>query len=641
MMSRNNNRPNSAHGGDAMALADSLKLIRELLRPAAHASAPELVTIAVDAIIAHPDFDACEIFLAPEAATPYAESTGNRCSVHMPLAVCELISTEGLPTVVDDGFVYIQPDLHTRSKDLSGALLGVPIRAGNKMLGGLIVWSQQPDGLMPWHENLLDMAAEIIALACQVQPHTGRNGTTTADPIARREPDGEEDIRRPHASAWLPEAVGSESLYGIIERLPFETRVQELQMQPPSRHNARFMLHIDIDRFRMVREYGGSLSADRVLSIIAELLIGEFAGELLFGRIDIDEFGVILERATPDQATSTAQGLVDKVDALRLSFAGQRHDISISIGVAQVHPGTGGGIAAMRNALQACRAAQAQGGGSVHVYSKRSTRFSVSHSDGRTLNRLTRALKDDDLQLYAQLIARSPQNNDESAPRDMHEILLRMYDSSGELIPAGDFLRAAERHGLSVKLDRWVIRNAFSRIAASAVADDPRHQFCINLSGHSIDDHRLLDFIIEQFAATGLDPRRICFEVTETAAISDIAAAKDFMVALRKLGCAFALDDFGSGHSSFLYLRDLPIDYLKIDGELVRDIDVDSVSLALVRTIDGIGRLMDMKIIAEYVESEVISDAVNEIGCDYLQGYLIAAPVPLEDVLDQQTPSAR
>ncbi len=613
------------------ALSDSLSALRKLIRVTPCGSTAEIINAAVEALMEHQDFTACEVFIAGDAPTPHRLSNGCHGSKNMPDVLASLLVAEVFPAVLDVGYVFIERQLHQRCAEWRGCLLGVPISNPDRVIGGLVVWNGQPGSLMPWHENLLSMMADVISLAlvqvaASVSNPEGRNARLPARPDRPR--------TRPSNNSGLDANVaGQDALSGLSDRLAFEVQLQELQVEIDRAPRARSVLHIDIDRFRLIREYGGDPTADRVIRIFADLLRHELGDECLLGCLGADEFGVVVERRKSEQALAVARSLIERTDALRLSFAGQHYDVSISVGVAEIGDGLGAGVAALRHAMQACRAAQLHGGGMVQVYTEKMVRPGRARSDGRMLNRLTHALKDDGLVLYAQLITSAASGTEGLHPQYMHELLLRLHDENGNVIGANLFLPIAERYGLSVKLDRWVIKNAFRQIAASRFSSDSDHRFTVNLSGHSIDDQRLLDFIVEQFDESGLSPTRICFEITETAAISDIAAAKAFVEALKQISCEFALDDFGSGHSSFLYLRDLPIDYLKIDGELVRDIGDDPVSLAFVRTIEGVGRLMGRRTIAEYVQSKDIYDALVEIRCDYVQGYWIGSPVPLEDVL--------
>lgn len=617
----------------ALALVDSLSAVRKIIAASACTSVGELLAATVDALIQHQDFDGCEVFIGSDISSDSLLSSSNRRAARMPLYLDAILVSEVFPVVVGEGYVFVEPKLHDRSADWSGSLLGIPIHDGGRTIGGLVVWNEESDRLLPWHQNLLEMMSEVIVFGL------GSRGPSIAAP---GDLSGTEAIRhtlsRSHIDQDLPAAataeVGLDGLTGLMDRRSFEVRVQALAAIPANNPHSRFVLFIDIDRFRLIREYGGNMTAERVIRVFADLLRREAAGALLLGRLGVDQFGLVVERRSQEQAVYLAEALVSVVDALRLSFSGQRYDVSISVGVAELDEAAGSGVAALRRAAQACRATQMHGGGTVQAYHENLAGRRGSRSEGRLLTQLMRALKDETLELFAQSITPLEEAAEQHAsPRHMHELLLRMRDDNGDIIGAGAFLTVAERYGLSVKLDRWVIRKAFWQIAGTRLANDPEHRFTLNLSGHSIDNHRLLDFIIEQFELSGLSPERICFEITETAAISDIGAAKQFVEALQKLGCEFALDDFGSGHSSFLYLRDLPVDYLKIDGELVREIAQDAVSLAFVRTIEGVGRLMGRRTIAEYVESEEIRDAIAEIGCDYVQGYWVGCPVPLTDVL--------
>ncbi len=615
----------------ALALVDSLNALSLLIEAARCDSVAALVSAAVDALIQHQDFDGCAVVIGGDAG-PYGPPAGQRSSARMPEFLDPIVSAEVIPALLGEGAAYFETRLADRGRGAGGALLGVPLSDGRRSFGGLIVWNQDADLLMPWHQSLVEMLAEVFVMAL--------DRLAANEDVGRGEADGSRSpLPPPNASVRdrVPvESIGGvDRLAGLDDRRSFELGLENLAMAPLSGLRARYILFVDIDRFRLIREYGGDMTAERMIRVFSELLRREMAGEKLIGRLGTDKFGVVVERRSREQAIQLAESLVGVVDSLRLSFFGQRYDVSISIGVAELNSGTGSGLAGLRRAMEACQAAQKQGGGTVLTYHDNLAVPRRSRSEGRLLNRLTRALKDDALELHAQLIAPLGDSRKPSEYRPvMHELLLRMRDEEGELIGAGAFLTVAERYGLSVKLDRWVIKRAFRQIADSQYADDPDHRFTLNLSGHSIDDHSLLGFIVEQFDESGLAPQRICFEITETAAISDIGAAKKFVEELKRLGCEFALDDFGSGHSSFLYLRDLPIDYLKIDGELVREIADDPVSLAFVRTIEGVARLMGRQTIAECVESDAIRDAIAEIGCTYVQGYLVGSPVPLTEVLE-------
>lgn len=621
-----------AAGRGALAMSDSLGVIRQMIASSTCTSVAKLLGAAVNALVSHQDIDGCEIFIGADAAVRPVPIDTARASANLPPELETWLHSEIFPLTVSSAAKQREPDLTRRGHDLSGCVLAVPIGGSGDTIGSLAAWSRSPDRFLPWHETLLEMVVEVLLLALRCRP-TAYGDQGNSEVLADRTGRG---------SHVVPIPIGQQGgrmmdpLTGLSDRPTFELRLRELAAVSVRDFRLRFVLYLDIDRFRLVREYGGHMTAERVIRTLAEVLQRATATELALGRLGMDEFGVVIERSSLEQALATANALIDQVDAFRLTFAGQRFDVSISIGVAELDTGRESGLGVLRRAKQACRAAQLLGGGAVQVFHERLTGIHGANDDGRMLNQLTQALKYGRLELHAQLISplRTRPAVRTTLPQ-LHELLLRMPDEGGEICSAGAFLSIAEHYGLSVRLDRWVIQTAFRQIAASPFADDAQHRFTLNLSGHSIDNHGLLDFITRQFNESGLSPERICFEITETAAISDIDAAKEFVAALRDIGCQFALDDFGSGHSSFLYLRDLPVDYLKIDGALVRDVVNDQVSLAFVRTIESVGRLMDRRTIAEHVQSREIFDVINSIGCDYAQGYWVGSPVPLADVLSK------
>jgi EAL domain-containing protein (putative c-di-GMP-specific phosphodiesterase class I) len=236
-------------------------------------------------------------------------------------------------------------------------------------------------------------------------------------------------------------------------------------------------------------------------------------------------------------------------------------------------------------------------------------------------------LEDNRFELWSQEIV--PAQGD-SGGADHFELLLRLIDERGETVLPGAFLPAAERYGLATKLDRWVIAAALAWLSGHPQRLEQLHLCCINLSGTSLADQEFLAFVLAQLQESGVPAEKICFEVTETATIANLSRAIDFMGKLKARGCKFALDDFGSGLSSFAYLKTLPVDYLKIDGTFVKDIVDDEVDLALVRSINDVGRVMGKRTIAEFVENDAILQKLREIGVDYAQGYGIGSPVPVE-----------
>jgi EAL domain-containing protein (putative c-di-GMP-specific phosphodiesterase class I) len=278
----------------------------------------------------------------------------------------------------------------------------------------------------------------------------------------------------------------------------------------------------------------------------------------------------------------------------------------------------------------ACYLAKDLGRNRVHAYHPDDAELATRHGEIKWVGRINQALDEDRFCLYAQPIV----SLDGSDHRH-YELLIRMLDEQGKVIPPGAFLPAAERYNLIERLDAWVIGKAFTLLAAHSVFLKQVSFISINLSGQSLTKPEVLDFIIAQLDSFGIEPNKICFEITETAAISNLSTAINFMSALKGLGCRFALDDFGSGLSSFAYLKNLPVDYLKIDGMFVKDIVDDPIDHAMVKSINDIGHVMGMQTIAEFVENDEIKVMLTEIEVDYGQGYGLGMPEPLTDLISQ------
>jgi diguanylate cyclase (GGDEF)-like protein len=583
-------------------LVAALATLRRVLDTVSASAPDRLAGQVAEAVATYTDFDAVAVRIVP-SGTGVRPSEGRAGRMAFPDGVLEMFAW---PVLRAPGATCAEPDLVSRADGWRGSLAGASHDADGKATAAIAVWCRRPHLLLPWQENLVGMAAGMLAMALR-----------TGSPV---EP----------GSLPGPVTGGLDPLTGLLDRAGFMRGLAGMAARPSPPGRARYLLFADVDRFRLVRECGDRLGAARLLRTLARVLQRHVATEPLLGRIGPDQFGIVIERGSRQRALHSANALIDLVDGMRLSFDGQRFDVSISVGAVEVDDRDP--VRLIRLAEQACHEAKRHGGGMVEFYRQRLRGGRRWDSTGRLLNRMVTALKEDRLALFAQVVA--PVAKDPAAPQpSLYELLLRMPGDDGELMKAGELIGLAERYGLSVKLDRWVIHTAFAAIARSRFARQDGCRFMLNLSGHSLDDACLLRFIVDEFTATGLSPSRICFEITETVAISDIAGAQRFVDGLRDLGCEFALDDFGSGHSSFLYLRDLAVDYVKIDGALVRAIVDDPVSLSLVRTIEGVGRLMGRKTIAEHVERPEILDAVREIGCDYAQGYWIGAPLPLARLL--------
>jgi EAL domain-containing protein (putative c-di-GMP-specific phosphodiesterase class I) len=349
----------------------------------------------------------------------------------------------------------------------------------------------------------------------------------------------------------------------------------------------------------------------------------------VLGRLGGDEFGALLCNCDKQTAMQIAERLRKDVAAFEWSWETHRLSTSVSIGVVDLRQSGLDVETAMRYGDIACYLAKERGRDRVHLAVPGDKELTRHASEMSWCGRIKDALANDRFCLYMQEIRATELEAGHPSgiayPRHA-EILLRMVGERGDIVPPGLFMPAAERYGLMSAIDRWVVRAVFSTLSQTPQRE--RMEYAINLSGASIGDERFLQFLNEQFAVSGVAPSSICFEVTETTAVANLAAAARFIRELKKRGCKFALDDFGAGMSSFGYLKHLPVEYLKIDGSFVMDILNDPVSRDMVAAINEMGHSMKCRTIAEYVESDGILRALGELGVDYAQGFHIGRPVP-------------
>ncbi|QKE62770.1 EAL domain-containing protein [Aquipseudomonas campi] len=426
--------------------------------------------------------------------------------------------------------------------------------------------------------------------------------------------------------ASLSWQASHDALTGLVNRREFEYRLAQLLERLQHEHRRHALMFLDLDQFKLVNDTSGHAAGDELLrQVCSELQQHLREGDTL-ARLGGDEFGILLENCPAEASERIAEALRKAVQDLRFIWNGRPFAISVSIGLVQISEGPSSLESLLRTADMACYSAKEKGRNRVHAYQPDDSELSLRVGEMSWVQRIHTALQEDRFCLYAQKII---------ALRDevesVHvEILLRLQDENGQIIGPGSFIPAAERYGLMHLIDRWVLRNTLQALAeqlASGALQDSA-TCAVNLSGASIGDSAFLDFIREQFASQPVPPQMICFEITETTAITNLAEATRFIGELQGLGCRFSLDDFCAGMSSFMYLKHLPVDYLKIDGSFVRDMLEDPIDRAMVEVINHIGHVMGKLTIAEFVESEEILQALREIGVDYAQGYVIARPQP-------------
>lgn len=420
-----------------------------------------------------------------------------------------------------------------------------------------------------------------------------------------------------------------DSLTDLINHREFERRVKRLLstiQQDKSEHALCFM---DLDRFKIINDTCGHIAGDELLRQLAQLLKGVVRRRDTLARHGGDEFGILMEHCSLEQAQRVANVIREAIEDYQFSWEGQSFRVGVSIGLVAINETTPDFTDLLKQADAACFMAKDLGRNRIHIYYPEDIELTRHLNQMQWVARINQALEEDRFCLYAQAIESLG-----SSDRRHYEMLLRLVDEKGNIIGPDTFLPAAERYGLMGKVDRWVIENALAILAENPTFLEEIEFVSINLSGESLSSSDFLDFIIVQLKNSGIDASKICFEITETLAISNLSAATTFISTLKKTGCYFALDDFGSGLSSFAYLKNLAVDYLKIDGVFVKDIVDDAIDLAMVKSINDIGQVMGMKTIAEYVETDEIRFMLREIGVDYVQGNCIGEPRPFEELID-------
>jgi len=416
-----------------------------------------------------------------------------------------------------------------------------------------------------------------------------------------------------------------DSLTDLVNRREFERRLDRAVESAKTRGSGHVLCYLDLDQFKVVNDTAGHAAGDQLLKQIRGLLKGKFRGRDTLARLGGDEFGLLLDTCTLERAFKISEMLLSNLRNHRFLWEGRTFRIGVSIGLAPINADTKDTAQAMAQADVACYAAKERGRNRVRVYQGEGAGTARHHSEIHRAATLRDAIEEDRFCLYCQPI--KPLRHDADV-REHYEILLRMIDVEGQLLLPGSFIPAAERYGLMAEIDRWVIRNAF-RHCKKLFSDNPGLEISINLSGNSLSDDHFPGFLRRQFSRSRIPAGRICFEITETAAIQNISQATQIISDIRKRGSRFALDDFGSGLSSFDYLKTLPVDYVKIDGRFVRDMVENSVDHAMVAAIIQVGHVMGVKTIAEYAHSEAILARLSALGVDYAQGYAVGAPVPL------------
>ena len=417
-----------------------------------------------------------------------------------------------------------------------------------------------------------------------------------------------------------------DALTGLLNRQEFEYRL-DTAIASAAAHNVQHVLcYLDLNQFKIINAQAGHTAGDIILKQAAEQMQQHMRSIDVFARLGGDEFALLLVNTTIEHAKVIAQELIDTIRGSTFKWQDQHFEIGLSIGLISIDKHSHDPAQMLTRAELACFTAKDHGRNKMHIYRKEDDELTRRHTEMMRAAGVTGALQEDRFRLYCQpIVALSPKNEDAKH----YELLIRLTDPKGDLIMPASFIPAAERYGLMSSLDRWVIRTAFHNYN-EIFGKDSGVQIAINLSGNSLNDDSLLEFIKNEIDSTKIEPSSICFEITETAAISNLDQVSQLILELKRLGFRFALDDFGSGLSSFAYLKNLPVDYLKIDGSFVHDMIDDTIDHAMVEAINQVGHIMGIGTIAECAESDEVVEMLRELGVDYAQGYAMGSPVPIE-----------
>ncbi|MDZ7662856.1 EAL domain-containing protein [Thiohalophilus sp.] len=436
-----------------------------------------------------------------------------------------------------------------------------------------------------------------------------------------------------HMSDKLAYQASHDDLTDLYNRREFERQLKDALKDACDRDTEHTLCYIDLDQFKIINDTCGHLAGDILLKQISHQIKNRIRRHDLLARLGGDEFGIIFYDTPVSEAKSLAEQIKGAVADFKYIWHDSSFDIGISIGLAPINASINSHSELLMLADSACYIAKDKGRNAIHAYSPSDKDFIPRNTELQWYNKITDALDADDFFLFCQEI--QPSSPPEGEKSGHYEILLRLR-SEDKTVLAEEFIPAAERYLLMPRIDRWVVDTFLSCFEDKAIDNFGGNHYNINLSGQSLCDDEFLDYTIQRLQGRYVNPAVLTFEITETAAISNLDKALHFINTLKKLGCRFALDDFGTGVSSFQYLHDLPIDYIKIDGKFVRNVDNNDINHSIVNAITDIGHELGLEIIAEYVEDETIREKLKNCNIDYIQGFAVGKPFPLDKVGSRQ-----
>ena len=431
-------------------------------------------------------------------------------------------------------------------------------------------------------------------------------------------------------SSQLSYHARHDGLTGLINRREFETCVTRAIEKAHQYDHESWLCFIDMDQFKIINDTCGHLAGDELLKQVAATLCSRVRDGDLVARLGGDEFAILIHHCDEADALHMVERIREEIQAMPFVWEGKKFGTSTSIGLVPINRNAGSLYEVLSTADSACYLAKEGGRNRVHLHQLDDAAMARRDGEMQWVHRITSALEENRFTLYYQAIVPLASGNRQRCG----EILVRMLDPHGNIVPPMAFIPAAERYNLMDQIDRWVIRTTIETLAhrqAPILKDGD--WVSINLSAQSLCDESFLSFVLKQLKDSAIDPAWLCFEITETSAIANLARAIEVITHLKDQGCRFALDDFGSGVSSFAYLKNLPVDLVKIDGAFVRDIQLNEINLALVTAINQVGHVMGIRTVAEYVENRKIAVLLRKLGVDFGQGFGIHAPAPLSEAL--------
>ncbi len=467
------------------------------------------------------------------------------------------------------------------------------------------------------HTAMLTRRGQEIAIQDSAAPIRDRAGNLIGAVMVFHDVSKE---RRLHRA--LHYQASHDALTGLINRREFENRltaaVEDARQDSEARHA---LLYLDLDQFKLVNDTCGHPAGDQLLKQITGVLQSRVRVGDTLARLGGDEFGILLTDCVLDQALRVVENLRQAIRDYRFAWLDGILAVGVSVGIVEITSETPTVASVMSAADVACYSAKESGRNRVQLY--KPDDVPERHREMHWVSKLTRARDESRFQLYFQPIVPIGATANE---REHFELMLRLSDETGRLVTPAQFIPAAERYNIMPAIDRWVVHRALDRVVHRIESGVKPFTVAVNLSGTSLNDERFLEFLIGELDALNLVDGAICFEITETAAIANLGSVVYFMRELKARGCHFALDDFGSGLSSFMYLKTLPVDYLKIDGQFIENVTRDAVDRSMVEAIGQVGRAMGIQTIAERVESQEVLEELGRLGIGYAQGFHIAVP---------------